>query len=149
MGSFLGESNPDFVLFGTLGREQGKDGHDDENKYNAQLDIRPCLQALEHDRFIVADDLPVHADGIASLHHTLSITLQMSSIFNITIIAYDSFVINDNDRNGIVSLQHIGNQRDVCCLVGLVQSMQGLCPHFHSALFFFRQVAHEEMGNQQ
>ena len=64
MGRFLGESYPNLVLLGTLGGQQGDDGHYHEKHDHAQLDERINREPLEQGRLVIAHSQVVMMDGV-------------------------------------------------------------------------------------
>ena len=73
----------------------------------------------------------------------------MERILDITEVIDAAFSIHHDDGDGVVALHHVQYQRHIRRLVGIVQGMQCLCPHLHAVTFLLREVAHQEVGNQQ
>ena len=55
MCSLFRQTYPYFILFGFLRGQQGKNSNNDKYQHNAQLDIRPRRQPLDHHRLVVAN----------------------------------------------------------------------------------------------
>ena len=166
MRRLFGKAHPYFVLLGLLRGEQGKDGHNDEDEHDAKLHIGPCRESLDHDRVVVAhvnitaservftqidanvapvgQEPSAHLRGLSErVGFGLGLNAQVAEGLHLSVVA------DNNDGDGVVLVNDAQDQPQIGILVGAVERTHGLGPHFHLVAFLYREVAHEEMRDDE
>ena len=59
------------------------------------------------------------------------------------------FGIYHHNRYGVIAVHYLQNKSQIGVLVGCIQRMNGLCPHFHFVAFFLRKCFGYGMRNPQ
>lgn len=68
---------------------------------------------------------------------------------NISKVGYIALMVKHDNRNGVVAVDNLEHQRQVCVFICLTQRAHSLCPHFHVVTFFYFKVACQEVGYSQ
>ena len=154
MSGLLRESYPHLVLLSTLRRQQGKDGHHDEDHHDAQLPVGILGETFQQRRLVIAHQQIVASsqiDGnrIACLPHASGVVSHVSILIDVTILHHSPLGICDDDGDSGVALDESQRQREVGLAVSLLHEVHRLRPEVHLRPFLLLEVAHQLMADEQ